>query len=45
MACERMLATGVRELPVTGGTGQLWGVVDEVSNVHASAGATARSSG
>ena len=38
VAFERMLANGVRELPVTDGAGQLLGFVDEVSIAHASAG-------
>lgn len=44
MAFERMLAHGVRELPVTDGAGGLLGFVDEVSIAHASA-AAARSAG
>jgi CIC family chloride channel protein len=39
VAFERMLANGVRELPVTDGTGRLLGFVDEISIAHASASA------
>jgi len=41
VAFERMLANGVRELPVTDGAGQLLGFVDEISIAHASAAAAA----
>jgi len=41
-AFERMLANGVRELPVTDGAGQLLGFVDEISIAHASASAAAQ---
>lgn len=37
VAFEGMLANGVRELPVTDGTGRLLGFVDEVSIAHACA--------
>lgn len=39
VAFERMLANGVRELPVTDGEGRLLGFVDEISIAHASASA------
>lgn len=42
VAFERMLANGVRELPVTDGAGQLLGFVDEVSIAHASAATAPR---
>ncbi len=45
VAFERMLANGVRELPVTDGAGQLQGFVDEISIAHASASAAARPAG
>ena len=45
LAFEGMLANGVRELPVTDGTGRLLGFVDEISIAHACAKKSAGETG
>jgi CIC family chloride channel protein len=42
VAFERMMASGVREIPVTDAEGRLLGFVDEVSIAHASAAVAAK---